>query len=141
MIGVPHLPSVRTGRPLRRTSRGWVLGAMSLLATILMVTGCSRAQVLGVDANTQVAPDRPAVTAAQARSIAERVLGEASVADALRTSAAMSTAFTGVALRTAAARYAVEASTEPKERGTGEVLQPPPPPTRVIRTVGAAFPG
>ena len=116
-----------------------MFGALALLLTLLMV-GCSRAEVLGIEANTQVAPDRPAVTAGQAQSIAERVLGEASVADALRTSAAMSTAFTGVALRTAASRYAVEASTEPGAKGTGDALQPPPPPTRVIRTVGAAFP-
>jgi hypothetical protein len=109
-------------------------------AVLLASTGCSRADVLGLVANTTVAVDTPAVTVDQARAIAERVLGEASVADALRTSAAMTTAFTGVALRTAAARYAVEASTQPAQEGTGEALQPPPPPTRVVRTVGPGFP-
>jgi hypothetical protein len=135
MTGVPLARPARAGR--HRLARGLVLG----VAAVLMATGCSRADVLGVEANTQVASDRPAMTATQAESIAERVLGEASVADALRTSAAMSTAFTGVALRTAASRYAVEASMEsPGERDSGEALQPPPPPTRVVRTVGAAFP-
>lgn len=137
MTGVLRTWPTRTNRSRHRVARAVVLGVMAAL----MATGCSRADVLGVEANTQVASDRPALTANQAQSIAERVLGEASVADALRTSAAMSTAFTGVALRTAASRYAVEASMEsPDERDTGEALQPPPPPTRVIRTMGAAFP-
>jgi hypothetical protein len=136
---VPPLPA-RGSRPSERATRTAALGATVLVIVFAIVTGCSRGAVLGLETNTQAAADRPAVTAVQAQSVAERVLGEASVADALRTSAAMSTAFTGVALRTAASRYAVEASTQPGEQGTGEVLQPPSPPTRVIRTVGAAFP-
>jgi hypothetical protein len=84
----------------RRVLRGVMLGAMA----VLVASGCSRSAVLGIEANTQVAADHSPVTASQASAIAERVLGEASVADALRTSAAMSTAFTGVALRTAARR-------------------------------------
>lgn len=110
------------------------------LAAVLAVSGCSRAAVLGLEANRQVATDRPPVTASQARSIAERVLNEASVADVLRTSQAMNTAFTGVALRTAPSRYAVEKSTQPDTDDTGEALQPPPPPTEVIRTVGPQYP-
>jgi hypothetical protein len=118
-----------------------LLRTLTLAAVALVVaSGCSRSTVLGIEANTHVAADRPAVTASQASSIARRVLGEASVADALRTSAATSTAFTGVALRTAASRYAVEASTHPTKGDTGEALQPPPPPIRVVRTVGAGFP-
>jgi hypothetical protein len=124
------------GTGVRQVLRVVGIAVMVLLAS----TGCSRADVLGLEANTTVAVDTPAVTVDQARAIAERVLGEASVADALRTSAAMTTAFTGVALRTAAARYAVEASTQPALDGTGEALQPPPPPTRVVRTIGAGFP-
>lgn len=133
----------RAGRPSQRAAGHRAIAVLALVMTLvmaMMAAGCSRAAVLGVQANTDAPPDRPAVTDAQALSIAERVLGEASVADALRTSAAMNTAFTGVALRTAASRYAVEASTKPGEQGTGDVLQPPPPPTRVIRTIGAAFP-
>jgi hypothetical protein len=125
-------------RRARRALRGLTLAAVSV--AVLVASGCSRSAVLGIEANTQVSADRSPVTLSQASGIAERVLGEASVADALRTSAAMSAAFTGVALRTAASRYAVEASTHPAQRDTGEALQPPPPPARVVRTVGAAFP-
>lgn len=107
---------------------------------MLAVSGCSRDSVLGIHANTAVAAGRAPVTASQARMIAERVLGEASVADALRTTEATSTAFTGLALRTAPSRYAVESSMQPGKQGSGEALQPPPPPTDVIRTVGAGFP-
>jgi hypothetical protein len=120
----------------RRAATALALGAVVLLGG----TGCSRSVVLGLTANTQVATDRAPVTASQARAIAERVLGEASVADALRTTEASSTAFTGVALRTAASRYAVEKSAQPADPGTGEALQPPPPPDQVIRTTGARFP-
>jgi hypothetical protein len=112
------------------------VGVLGLLA----VAGCSRTDVLSVEANTQVAVDRAPLTATQARVIAERVLGEASVADALKTTEAIETAFTGVALRTAASRYAVEKSTQPEEGDTGEALQPPPPPTEVVRTLGARYP-
>lgn len=120
----------------RRAARAIVIA----LSATLALTACSRAEVLDIRANTQVATDRAPVTQDQARLIAERALGEASVADALRTTEAISTAFTGVALRTAASRYAVEKSTEPDEGGTGQVLQPPPPPTDVVRTVGARYP-
>jgi hypothetical protein len=109
-------------------------------AAVLALSGCSRAALLGVEANERVAGDRPPVTASQARAIAERVLNEASVADVLRTSQAMNTAFTGVALRTAPARYAVERSSHPDADDTGEALQPPPAPTEIIRTVGAQYP-
>lgn len=121
---------------MSRRSRAVVVAA----AAVLAVSGCSRAAVLGLEANRQVASDRPPVTVSQARAIAERVLNEASVADVLRTSQAMNTAFTGVALRTAPARYAVEKSTRPDADDTGEALQPPPAPTEVIRTVGAQYP-
>lgn len=110
------------------------------VAAVLPLGACSRAEVLGLQTNVRVATDRPPVTPSQARSIAERVLNEASVADVLRTDEAMSTAFTGVALRTAPSRYAVEKSTLPDSDGSGEALQPPPPPTEVIRTVGPQFP-
>jgi hypothetical protein len=116
--------------------------AAAALTGLVVLSGsaCSRSSVLGVEANLQVATDRAPVTPSQARTIAERVLGEAAVADALRTTEAISTAFTGVALRTAASRYAVEKSTQPAEPDTGEALQPPPPPVQVIRTLGARFP-
>lgn len=114
--------------------------ALAVSAVALAVSGCSRAGALGLESNGQVAVDRPPVTASQARTIAERVLNEASVADVLRTSQAMNTAFTGVALRTAPARYAVEKSTHPDTDDTGEALQPPPAPAEIIRTVGPQFP-
>jgi hypothetical protein len=114
--------------------------AVAASAVVLVVSGCSRAGALGLEANGKVAVDRPPVTASQARTIAERVLNEASVADVLRTSQAMNTAFTGVALRTAPARYAVEKSTHPDADDTGEALQPPPAPAEIIRTVGPQFP-
>lgn len=114
--------------------------AVAASAAVLAVSGCSRAAALGIEANSQVAVNRPPLTASQARTIAERVLNEASVADVLRTSQAMNTAFTGVALRTAPARYAVAKSTHPDADDTGEALQPPPAPQEIIRTVGPQFP-
>lgn len=113
---------------------------VAALALVLAASGCSRADYLGLEANSQVADDRPPVTVGQARAIAERVLNEASVADVLRTSQAINTAFTEVALRTAPARYAVEKSTQPDADSSGEALQPPPAPTEVIRTVGPQYP-
>jgi hypothetical protein len=125
---------------VRRVASRVVRPLVLVCVVLVAVTACSRASVLGIEANTQVATDRAPVTASQARTVAERVLGEASVADALRTTEAISTAFTGVALRTAASRYAVEKSTEAAQHDTGEVLQPPPPPSEVIRTLGARYP-
>lgn len=102
------------------------------VAAVTSLTGCGRADVLGLRSNTQVSANAPAVTALQARAITSRALARAHQADTSRTGAAARTAFTGLALRTAAAAYAVDRVIDPASDDAGAALAPSAAPSRVI---------
>lgn len=103
-------------------------------------TGCtSRAQLLGLTANEQVSAGA-ALTPAQADGIARRALARAHQADVSRSMAAARTAFVGVALRTAAASYAVNRVLDPASDDAGAVLAPFAAPSRIVVTSGGRYP-
>jgi hypothetical protein len=114
--------------------------AVAVGAAVLLAS-CSPAQgLLGLQANTAVLSNQPAITAGQATSIAARALGQAQRADALRTPEAAETAFTGLELRVAPPRYVVERVLDPAKDSSGGALEPVVQPSRIIVTAGRAFP-
>lgn len=132
--------AVRTASTTRPGRRLRALAGAGVLA-LGLVTGCSAPTgVLGLTTNVTPTVDRSPMTPEQAWSVVERALGQAAVADGLRTTDATSTAFTGLALRTAASRYAVDKAVAPATTGTsGTTLTAPPAPTRVVRTASQTF--
>ncbi|GAA4345620.1 hypothetical protein [Angustibacter luteus] len=112
-----------------------------LVGAAALLSACAPAQtVLGLQANTAVISGRPAITTEQATAVAERALGQAQRADALRTEDAARTAFTGLALKTAPPRYVVEKVLQPGTASSGGALQPTIDPSRIVVTAGRAFP-
>ncbi len=130
----------RTQRTGRRAGRALRVGAAGLLAAVTLAA-CSPAQrLLGLQPNTAVLSNRPTVAAEQAGRIAVRAVELAQRADALRTEEAARTAFTGLALQTAPARYVVEKVLDPTANASGGALGPLAQPSRVVVTAGRAFP-
>jgi hypothetical protein len=126
----------------RRPTHRALLASVTVLACAGLLAGCAPAgqAVLGLEANTSVLSSRPAITTEQATRVAQRALGQAQHADALRTQEAAQTAFTGLALKTAPARYVVEKILDPSKNTTGGALQPVIEPTRIVVTAGRTFP-
>lgn len=115
--------------------------ALGVAAAVAVVTlsACSPAQtLLGLHENTAVLSNSPAVTPGQASAIATRAITQAQRADALRTPAAAQSAYTGLALTIAPARYVVEKVIDPAE--PGGALAPVAQPSRVVVTAGRSFP-
>ncbi len=129
----PALPrAVRTIRPIR---------AVALVAVAGALAACSPAQtLLGLHPNTAVLSNSPAVTAGQASAIATRALTQAQRADALRTPEAAESAYTGLALTVAPARYVVEKVLDPSKDSSGGALAPVAQPSRIVVTAGRGFP-
>ncbi|MGN6301436.1 MAG: hypothetical protein ACTHN8_10145 [Angustibacter sp.] len=122
----------------RRPRRAVVVVATAAAAVTL--SACSPAQtLLGLQANTAVLSNSPAVTPGQASTIATRAITQAQRADALRTSAAAQTAYTGLALTMAPSRYVVEKVIDP-DSDPGGALAPVAQPSRIVVTAGRAFP-
>jgi hypothetical protein len=112
-----------------------------LAAAALTLSGCSPVdRALGIEANTAVLSNRPVLTAEQASAVAERALGEAERADALRTAKAARAAYTDLALRLAAPTYVVEKVLAPTTNDSEDVLAPSVALSRVVVTSGRAFP-
>lgn len=128
--------------PVTQGGRGVRMRALAGAGVLVLalVAGCaSPSSVLGLTANVTPTVDRSPMTPEQAWSVVERALGQAAVADGLRTTDATNTAFTGLALRTAASRYAVDKAVAPAAGTSGTPLTAPPAPTRVVRTASQAF--
>jgi hypothetical protein len=125
-------------RSARRT--GPAAAALVGAAALLGACAAPGQTMLGLQANTAVISGRPAITTQQATAVAERALGQAQRADALRTEDAARTAFTGLALKTAPPRYVVEKVLQPGKASSGGALQPTIDPSRIVVTAGRAFP-
>ena len=125
-----------------RTPAGRLLLAGLVAVTgLASVAGCSsRAELLGLAANDRVSTGAVTLSPAHAEAITRRALTFAQQADASRSASAARTAFTGLALRTAAASYAVGQVVDPGNADSGVVLAPPPPPSRLILTSGTSYP-
>lgn len=114
---------------------------LALAAAAAVLTACSPADtLLGLQPNTAVLSNSPAITAGQASSIATRAITQAQRADALRTKEAATTAYTGLALTVAPARYVVEQVIDPSKNTSGGALAAVPQPSRVVVTAGRSFP-
>ena len=115
-----------------------------VLATALVVAaacgGCtSRAELLGLTPNEQVSSAGSVLSAPRAEVIGEQALARAHQADVGRTGLAARAAFTGIALRTATATYAVDAVLEPS-KDAAALRAPAGRPSRVLLRAGAAYP-
>ena len=118
-----------------------ILAGLVAVTGLTSVAGCSsRADLLGLRANNAVSTAAPALTPAQAGTISRRALASAQQADATRSASAARSAFTGVALRTASASYAVSQVVDPVSDDLGAVLAPAAPPSRIIVTSGTSYP-
>ncbi len=123
---------------MARASRRAVGVAAAVAA--LTLSACSPAQtLLGLHENTAVLSNSPAVTPGQASTIATRAITQAQRADALRTTAAAQSAYTGLALTIAPARYVVEKVIDP-DADPGGALAPVAQPSRIVVTAGRSFP-
>jgi hypothetical protein len=112
----------------------------ALAAGGLVLSACSPASdVLGLQPNTSVLSNSPALTPAQASGVAERALTQAETADAARDPALASSAFSEVALSVAAPGYVVEKVLDPRA-DSGQVLRSAVTPTRLVVTSGRSFP-
>lgn len=126
---------------MRTSGRRRMLAGLVAATLVTSVSGCvSRAQLLGLQSNVQVSTTTPALTQDQAAAVTGRALARAQQADSSRSAWAARTAFTGVALRTAAAAYAVNQVVDPTSDDAGAALAPAPPPTRVILTSDPGYP-
>lgn len=124
---------VRRPRPTRPLAVAAAVAAVALSA-------CSPAQtLLGLQPNTAVLSNSPAVTPGQASTVATRAITQAQRADALRTKAAAESAYTGLALTVAPARYVVEKAIDP-DADPGGALAPVAQPSRIVVTAGRSFP-
>jgi hypothetical protein len=113
---------------------------LGVVAAVAVLGACSPAQtLLGLQQNTAVLSNSPAITPGQASSIATRAITQAQRADALRTPAAARSAYTGLALTLAPSRYVVEKVIEP-DVDAGGALTPVSQPSRVVVTAGRSFP-
>ena len=113
-------------------------GALAVVASAL--AACSPSStLLGLQPNTAVLSNSPAVTPGQASSIATRAITQAQRADALRTAEAARSAYTGLALTVAPARYVVEKVISPSE-DSGGALAPVEEPSRIVVTAGRGYP-
>lgn len=128
---------VRRPRRPRRLRRAL---PVAVCASAVALSACSPAQtLLGLQPNTAVLSNSPAVTPGQASTVATRAITQAQRADALRTTAAAQSAFTGLALTSAPARYLVEKAIDP-DADPGGALAPVAQPSRVVVTAGRSFP-
>jgi hypothetical protein len=114
---------------------------VGVLAAATGLTACSPAGTLfGLQPNTAVLSNSPAITAGQASAIATRAITQAQRADALRTQDAATSAYTGLALALAPSRYVVEQVLDPSKNSSGGALSAVPQPSRVVVTAGRSFP-
>ncbi len=110
-------------------------------AVAVLASGCgSRAELLGLRANERPVAGVAALTPAQASSITGRALALAHESDTTRSMQDARAAFTGAALRTAAAAYAVDRALDPATDQGAAALAPAAPASRIVLTAGAAYP-
>ncbi|GAB3683230.1 hypothetical protein [Angustibacter aerolatus] len=102
--------------------------------------GCSTQSLLGLEQNTAVLSNRAVLQPQQAVEIAGRALAQAERADAVQTTAAARTAYTGLALDVAGPTYTVAQVLDPEKDRSGGALEQYAPPSRVVVTAGRDFP-
>ncbi len=107
----------------------------------VLAAGCgSRADLLGLAANERPAAGVAALTPAQASAVAGRALALAHESDTTRSMQGARAAFTGAALRTAAAAYAVDRALAPGTDPGAAALAPAAPASHIVLTARTAYP-
>lgn len=113
----------------------------AVVAVVVLASGCgSRADLLGLRANERPVAGVAALTTAQASAIAGRALALAHESDTTRSMQDARAAFTGPALRTAAAAYAVDRALDPATNQGAAALAPVAPASRIVLTAGTVYP-
>nr|WP_284290287.1 hypothetical protein [Angustibacter aerolatus] len=131
--------ALAAGGPVTRVARAVRPVALAALAAAAL-GGCSTQSLLGLEQNTAVLSNRAVLQPQQAVEIAGRALAQAERADAVQTTAAARTAYTGLALDVAGPTYTVAQVLDPEKDRSGGALEQYAPPSRVVVTAGRDFP-